>query len=192
MPGYGRTTTLDSDRGDVRIDVFVCPKGAPGNACGLSFLALHVQRLQRVLALSACSAQVCSDVLVLQLLSTAHPAVLLSRIERQAVFVFLLLAGTYNVGGNTVGCTKCGTGLTTTSTGSTNSSACGESPSRQAQGRRSSVAVARNAMHSHGLSTCTSAQSRMLCVLQVLRYELLAGHQLLAFTIDVLHTRCTY
>ncbi|WIA20328.1 hypothetical protein OEZ85_006160 [Tetradesmus obliquus] len=38
--------------------------------------------------------------------------------------VFICPIGTYNVGGNTVGCTKCGTGLTTTKTGATNSTAC--------------------------------------------------------------------
>ncbi|WIA40625.1 hypothetical protein OEZ86_013961 [Tetradesmus obliquus] len=58
MPGYGRSTTQNDDRGTVKIDVFICP------------------------------------------------------------------IGTYNVGGNTVGCTKCGTGLTTTKTGATNSTAC--------------------------------------------------------------------
>jgi hypothetical protein len=34
--------------------------------------------------------------------------------------------GTYNVGGNTAGCQKCGAGLNTAGTGSTSASACRE------------------------------------------------------------------
>jgi hypothetical protein len=39
--------------------------------------------------------------------------------------------GTYNVGGNTAGCQKCGAGLTTNSTGSASSSDCRESQALQ-------------------------------------------------------------
>jgi hypothetical protein len=34
--------------------------------------------------------------------------------------------GTYNVGGNSAGCQRCGPGLTTASNGSTSAAACGE------------------------------------------------------------------
>jgi hypothetical protein len=65
MPGYGRTTTLDDeDRGIVKVDVFICPRGkALGRADGSALITVGFAGFAIGLVLASAAAAAVSSVL---------------------------------------------------------------------------------------------------------------------------------